>query len=171
MKDLQIPHTLVGHSERRHVYGETNEYIVSKAVKGLQSGLNVTFCIGELLEEREAGNTENVVEAQLQGLKDLDKSLWPQVVLAYEPVWAIGTGVVATTEQAQEVHAFIRNWLAQNVSQEVSDNTRIIYGGSVSDSNCSDLIQMNDIDGFLIGGVSLKPAFKTVVDICQRALA
>lgn len=171
LKDLQIPHTLTGHSERRHVYGETDAYIVSKTMKALNAGLNVTFCIGELLEERESGNTEKIVETQLRGLTQLAPEQWSQVVLAYEPVWAIGTGVVASTEQAQEVHSFIRNWLGQNVSQAVADSTRIIYGGSVSEGNCSDLIGMKDIDGFLIGGVSLKPAFKTVVDICQQKMA
>ena len=165
--DFGLHYTLVGHSERRHIYGETDSLLLKKTKHSLEQNLNVIFCIGELLSEREAGQTENVVQSQLEGLKELSIENWNNIVLAYEPVWAIGTGVVATPEQAQDVHQFVRSWVAQNIGQEVAQNVRIIYGGSVTDGNCGDLIQRNDIDGFLIGGVSLKPAFKTVVEIVE----
>ena len=143
---------------------------MQKTQHALSQNLNVVFCIGELLSERESGNTEKVVQSQLEGLKSLDESQWNNIVLAYEPVWAIGTGVVATPEQAQEIHRFIRKWVSSNISDSVARNVRIIYGGSVSDGNCGDLIKRDDIDGFLIGGVSLKPAFKTVVEISEQWL-
>ena len=161
---------MVGHSERRHIYGETDALLLKKTKHALSQNLTVVFCIGELLSEREEGNTESVVATQMEGLKELELSQWKNIVLAYEPVWAIGTGVVASPEQAQDVHEFLRGWVASNVSAEVAQEVRIIYGGSVSDGNCGDLIRRNDIDGFLIGGVSLKPAFKTVVDITENWL-
>jgi triosephosphate isomerase len=165
--DFGLKYTLVGHSERRHIYGETDALLLQKTKHALDQGLVVVYCIGELLSERESGNTESVVQTQLEGLKELPLASWGNIVLAYEPVWAIGTGVVASPEQAQDVHKFVRGWVAQNVAEDIADSVRIIYGGSVSDSNCGDLIQRNDIDGFLIGGVSLKPAFKTVVEIVE----
>ena len=161
---------MVGHSERRHIYGETDALLLKKTKHALSQNLTVVFCIGELLSEREEGNTESVVATQMEGLKELELNQWKNIVLAYEPVWAIGTGVVASPEQAQDVHEFLRGWVASNVSAEVAQEVRIIYGGSVSDGNCGDLIRRNDIDGFLIGGVSLKPAFKTVVDITENWL-
>ena len=160
----------MGHSERRHIYGETDAFLLKKTKHALSQNLTVVFCIGELLSEREQGNTESVVRSQMEGLKELELSQWNNIVLAYEPVWAIGTGVVASPEQAQDVHEFVRRWVSENVSQQVANEIRIIYGGSVSDGNCGDLIRRNDIDGFLIGGVSLKPAFKTVVDITENWL-
>jgi triosephosphate isomerase len=160
----------VGHSERRHIYGEVDNLLIKKTKHALAQNLNVVFCIGELLADRESGNTEKVVQSQLNGLKSLNESQWNNIVLAYEPVWAIGTGVVATPEQAQDTHKFIRKWVAKNVSESVARNIRIIYGGSVSDGNCGDLIKRDDIDGFLIGGVALKPAFKTVVEISEQWL-
>ena len=169
--DLGIEYTLVGHSERRHIYNETDEQLLKKARFALDNNLNVVYCIGELLSEREENRTENVIETQMEGLKSVPANQWSNLVIAYEPVWAIGTGKVATPEQAQNVHHFVRNWLSQNVSEEVANNTRIIYGGSVSDSNCQELIKQDDIDGFLIGGVSLKPAFKTVVNVSEDWLA
>lgn len=168
--DFGIKYTLIGHSERRHIYGEQDSLLLKKTKHSLAQNLTVVFCIGELLSERESGNTEKVVQSQLEGLKELSLDQWDQIVLAYEPVWAIGTGVVATPEQAQDVHQFVRSWVAQNVSKDVANKVRIIYGGSVSDGNCADLIKRSDIDGFLIGGVALKPAFKTVVEISEQWL-
>ena len=170
VSDFGLQYVLVGHSERRHIYGELDTLLMQKTQHALSQNLNVVFCIGELLSERESGNTEKVVQSQLEGLKSLDESQWNNIVLAYEPVWAIGTGVVATPEQAQEIHRFIRKWVSSNISDSVARNVRIIYGGSVSDGNCGDLIKRDDIDGFLIGGVSLKPAFKTVVEISEQWL-
>jgi triosephosphate isomerase len=171
LTDSNIDYTLVGHSERRHIYGETDQELVKKANYALENGLNVIYCIGELLSEREAGNTESVMATQMEGLKSVPLESWEKMVLAYEPVWAIGTGVVASPEQAQSVHAYLRNWVKENISENVASNVRIIYGGSVSDTNCQELIKNSDIDGFLIGGVALKPAFKTVVNVSENWLA
>lgn len=137
--DLGVKWVILGHSERRTLYGETNEVLAKKLKYSLDKGLNVIFCIGEKLEERESGRTNEVLEAQLSAAKD-SVADWSKVVIAYEPVWAIGTGVVATPAQAQEAHAFIRGWLRSQVSEDVSNATRIIYGGSVTETNCGELI-------------------------------
>ena len=129
----------------------------------LESGLGVIACIGEKLDEREAGKTEEVVFRQMDAIKG-SVSDWSKVVVAYEPVWAIGTGKTATPEQAQDVHAALRKWLASNVNESVAQSTRIIYGGSVTGGNAKELAKKGDIDGFLVGGASLKPEF---IDICN----
>lgn len=157
---------ILGHSERRNVFGESDQLIGEKVKYALQSGLNVIPCIGEKLEEREAGKTEEVVFRQMKFIAD-NVSDWSRVVIAYEPVWAIGTGKTATPEQAQDVHVALRQWLKTNVSDEVSQSTRIIYGGSVTGQNAKDLAKKPDIDGFLVGGASLKPEF---VDICNARI-
>ena len=120
----------------------------------------------DLIKQREAEKTIEVVTRQLDAVAEMTKD-WSKIVIAYEPVWAIGTGKVATNAQAQEVHAAIRSWLAKKVSQDASDKTRIIYGGSVTDQNCKDLAKEADIDGFLVGGASLKPAFVNIVNANQ----
>eukprot|EP00182_Erythrolobus_australicus_P004604 CAMPEP_0185831756 /NCGR_PEP_ID=MMETSP1353-20130828/1689_1 /TAXON_ID=1077150 /ORGANISM="Erythrolobus australicus, Strain CCMP3124" /LENGTH=253 /DNA_ID=CAMNT_0028529863 /DNA_START=83 /DNA_END=844 /DNA_ORIENTATION=+ len=155
----------LGHSERRHLkeIKESDETIAIKTKYALDKGLKVMFCVGELLEEREAGKTDEVNERQLKALA-AEISDWSNVVIAYEPVWAIGTGKVATPDQAQEVHAHIRGWLKDNVSAEVADSTRILYGGSVNAANCAELSTKPDVDGFLVGGASLKKDFLTIVD-------
>ncbi|KAI9840757.1 MAG: triosephosphate isomerase [Sclerophora amabilis] len=163
LKDSEITWTLVGHSERRVVLKEDDSFIASKTKAALDGGLGVILCIGESLEQREAGKTIDVVTAQLKAVSERVQD-WSKIVIAYEPIWAIGTGKVASTEQAQEVHAAIRQWLATTVSQDASDNTRIIYGGSVSEKNCKDLATQADIDGFLVGGASLKPAFVDIIN-------
>lgn len=165
LKDLEFNWTLTGHSERRQYFGETSEIVAIKTKNALDSGLNVIACIGENLTEREENRTIDVCIAQLSPImKTLnDLNAWRNVVIAYEPVWAIGTGKTATPEQAQEVHMHLRNWMRQNLSENVANETRIIYGGSVSDKNAKDLIVQNDIDGFLVGGASLKPAFTDIV--------
>ncbi|KAI9928119.1 hypothetical protein ASPWEDRAFT_50603 [Aspergillus wentii DTO 134E9] len=165
LKDAKINWTLTGHSERRVILKETDEFIARKTKSAIDGGLSVIFCIGETLEEREANKTIEVVTRQLNAAaKELSKEQWANVVIAYEPVWAIGTGKVATTEQAQDVHAEIRKWLAATISAEAADNTRVIYGGSVSEKNCRELAKQNDVDGFLVGGASLKPAFVDIVN-------
>ncbi|CAG9326899.1 unnamed protein product [Blepharisma stoltei] len=162
--DLGLNWTILGHSERRNLYGETDDIVSKKVNRALAHGLSVIACFGENLQERKSGITLDVVARQLDSLKKgiID---WNKVVLAYEPVWAIGTGINATPEQAQEVHAMIRNWLSTNVSAEVAERTRVIYGGSVTDQNAAQLISKNDVDGFLVGGASLKPAFRVILEV------
>jgi len=157
---------ILGHSERRNVFGEPDLLISEKVEHALNCNLAVIACVGELLEEREAGQTEAVVFKQTQAIKNKVVS-WDKVVLAYEPVWAIGTGKTATPQQAQEVHQKLRQWLKDNVSEEVSQKTRIIYGGSVTADNCQELAKQPDIDGFLVGGASLKPEFVKIINARQ----
>jgi len=157
---------ILGHSERRNVFGEADALIGEKVGFALKSGLKVIPCIGEKLEEREAGKTTDVCFAQLSAMLP-HISDWSKVVLAYEPVWAIGTGKTATPEQAQEVHAAIRAWLSEKVSPEVGASTRILYGGSVTAANCKALAACPDIDGSLVGGASLKPEFVQIINASQ----
>lgn len=164
VKDIGGKWVVLGHSERRHIIGENDEFIGKKAAYALSQGLGVIACIGELLEEREAGRTFDVCFQQLKAYADAVPS-WDNIVIAYEPVWAIGTGKVATPQQAQEVHVALRDWLKKNVSDEVASKTRIIYGGSVNGGNSAELAKQEDIDGFLVGGASLKgPEFATIVN-------
>ena len=167
LKESNITWTILGHSERRTILCEKDAFIASKTKVALDGGLGVVLCCGESLEQREAGKTIEVVTRQLSAVAEKVKD-WSKIVIAYEPIWAIGTGKVATTAQAQEVHAAIREWLAKDVSKDSAESTRIIYGGSVTDANCKDLAKEKDIDGFLVGGASLKPAF---VDIINAKLA
>lgn len=162
--DIGCQWVILGHSERRHIIGEDDEFIGKKAAYALSQNIKVIACIGELLEEREAGKTFDVCFEQMKAFAD-SISNWADVVIAYEPVWAIGTGKVATPEQAQEVHAAVRDWLKTNVSPDVASSVRIIYGGSVNAGNCAELAKKEDIDGFLVGGASLKgPDFATIVN-------
>lgn len=163
LKDASIHWVLIGHSERRALLGESDQFVASKTKASLAQGLSVILCIGESLEQREAGVTIDVVTSQLAAVSE-QVSDWSQVVIAYEPVWAIGTGKVATTAQAQEVHAAIRSWLKQKVSEKAAEETRILYGGSVTDKNSKELAQQPDVDGFLVGGASLKPAFVDIIN-------
>ncbi|XAR59064.1 Triose-phosphate isomerase [Bertholletia excelsa] len=164
LKDMGCKWVVLGHSERRHIIGEDDQFIGKKAAYALSEGLGVIACIGELLEEREGGKTFDVCFRQMKAFADAVPS-WDNIVIAYEPVWAIGTGKVATPQQAQEVHIAVRDWLKKNVSPEVASKTRIIYGGSVNGGNCSELAKQEDIDGFLVGGASLKgPEFATIVN-------
>jgi len=164
--DNGIDWVILGHSERRNVFGETDSLVAEKVQHALETGLNVIACIGEKLEEREAGQTEAVGFRQTKAIADKIND-WSKVVLAYEPVWAIGTGKTATPQQAQEVHASLRKWLKENVSEKVANETRIIYGGSVTGANCKELAKEKDIDGFLVGGASLKPEFVDIVNARQ----
>jgi len=163
LKDIGIDWVLLGHSERRALFGETDSLVAEKVGHALDEGLKVIACIGELLAEREAGKTTDVVFRQTQAIAAQVKD-WSRVVLAYEPVWAIGTGKTATPAQAQEVHKQLREWVKTNVSPEVADNLRIIYGGSVTGGNAKELAQEADVDGFLVGGASLKPEFVQIVN-------
>ena len=155
--DVGCTYTILGHSERRHVIGEPDELINRKIVKALADGLDVMFCVGELLEEREAGQTADVVSRQVQiGLEGIPKADATRITIAYEPVWAIGTGVTATPDQAQDVHAMVRKLVAETYDAELAETMRIQYGGSVKPSNAGELLAMPDIDGALVGGASLK---------------
>lgn len=166
IQDCGANWVILGHSERRNVFGETDQLIGEKVAFALQAGLQVIPCIGEKLEEREAGTTNEVCFKQLGAIAK-NVSDWSRVVIAYEPVWAIGTGKTATPEQAQEVHLAIRGWLSSNVSAEVAESTRILYGGSVTAANCRELAKCDDIDGSLVGGASLKKDFIQIVNATQ----
>jgi len=165
--DCGIKWTLTGHSERRVGFGypgETSQVVAVKTKTAVAAGLSVMACIGEQLADRQSGNTMTVCAEQLAALATaLSLADWAKVVIAYEPVWAIGTGVTATPAQAEETHKDIRAWLAANVSTEVARKTRIIYGGSVKASNAKELIACPNIDGFLVGGASLLPEFVDVI--------
>ena len=157
---------ILGHSERRSYYGETSPILVKKVAQALESKLEIIFCVGEVLEERETEKHFEVVKQQLtEGLFNLTPEQFAHVVIAYEPVWAIGTGKTATAEQAQEIHAFIRSLIADKYGKEVADNTSILYGGSCKPSNAKELFANPDVDGGLIGGAALKVVdFKGIID-------
>mmetsp|Transcript_698 Transcript_698/g.2851 ORF Transcript_698/g.2851 Transcript_698/m.2851 type:complete len:316 (-) Transcript_698:224-1171(-) len=168
LMDNNIPWVILGHSERRALIGESDEFIGKKVAYAISKGLSVMACIGETLEERERGDTMNVCRRQLQAIVNcISPADWAKVVIAYEPVWAIGTGKVATPEQAQETHAGIRQYMAEAVSPAVASAVRIQYGGSVNAGNCEELARCEDIDGFLVGGASLDGA--AFVTICNSA--
>jgi triosephosphate isomerase len=152
LDELGVDRVIVGHSERRTLFGETDDTALRRAVHAQAAGLTVIFCIGETLDEREANATFEVLERQTAGFAELDAS---QLVVAYEPVWAIGTGRTATPDQAQEAHAFLRERLTRSFGSETSDGLRILYGGSLKPSNAHDLLGQTDVDGGLIGGASL----------------
>lgn len=156
LKTVGVEYVIVGHSERRAYFGETNEQLAEKVNAALKNGLLPIYCFGEQKEEREDESYFKVIEAQvMEALFHLDTSDFAQVVLAYEPVWAIGTGLTASPEQAQEVHAYVREVIAKHYGQEVADSVTILYGGSCKPSNAQELFSQKDIDGGLIGGASL----------------
>ncbi len=158
LKECACEAVIVGHSERRHVFGETDELIQEKVNAGVTGGLQVIFCIGETGAEREAGQTSEVIHRQLeQGLSGISNDMCDQLTIAYEPVWAIGTGVNATPEQAEEVHSDIRQWMGSRFGEPVAGATRIIYGGSVKPGNSAELLSKVEIDGLLVGSASLDP--------------
>ena len=157
LRDAGARYVIVGHSERRQHYFETDSMVQRKCEAALASGLIVIMCVGESLEQREQGTAENVVSGQLTGgLGSLTASDLDRIIIAYEPVWAIGTGRTATPEQAQEMHAFIRRVFADRYSKQAADAVRILYGGSVKPDNIAGLMSQKDIDGALVGGASLK---------------
>ncbi|KAG6813348.1 hypothetical protein H0H92_011896 [Tricholoma furcatifolium] len=163
-----IPYVILGHSERRTLFHETSEIVAQKTRAALDASLKVILCIGETLAQREAGETAKVCEEQLKAaVAVLKEGDWSNVVIAYEPVWAIGTGKVATSAQAQEAHADIRSYLAKAISPATAASTRIIYGGSVTAGNCKELSTQPDVDGFLVGGASLKPEFVNIIN-CKK---
>jgi len=157
---------IVGHSERRHHFMESDALINRKVIKALQHGLKVIFCVGETDAEREGEQTEHVVNLQVtQGFENVGRDAAAQVVIAYEPVWAIGTGKTATPEQAQEVHALIRQWVCELYDSDLAENLRVLYGGSVTPDNSRGLLSQPDIDGALVGGASLDvDSFCAIID-------
>jgi triosephosphate isomerase len=158
LRDLFVRYVLVGHSERRRIFGETDEIVRRKLVAALSSELRPILCVGETLEERQAGQEKTVLETQLHAaLSGLSKDDLAEVIVAYEPVWAIGTGLTATPDQAQEMHHFIRGYIEKIAGSEISSKTRILYGGSVTADNAAELLSEPDIDGALVGGASLDP--------------
>ena len=166
VKSTGAGYVILGHSERRAYYGETAEILKEKINLALANALKVIFCIGEVLEERESGKQNEVVEAQLAGsLFDLTAEQFANIILAYEPVWAIGTGKTATAEQAEEMHAFIRGVIAGKFGAEAAENVSILYGGSCKPSNAKEIFSKENVDGGLIGGAALKAAdFKGIID-------
>lgn len=166
LKDAGCSHVIIGHSERRAMYGDTDSVVNRKIRAALNFGLTPIVCIGETLDERDAGNAEAVVASQLEhSLAELTASDLVRIVLAYEPVWAIGTGRTATPTQAQQIHAFIRQWIAQKFDQASAEGLRILYGGSVKPDNIADLMAEADIDGALVGGASLEAdSFSKIVN-------
>lgn len=164
--DTGIRYCLTGHSERRTMFKETDQEVAKKTKIALQCGLSVILCIGEQKDERQNQLTNMVNARQLAAVRELVRN-WDNIIIAYEPVWAIGTGLTASPEMAQDTHEAIRDWVSTFVSEETGKDIRIIYGGSVNDKNADALIKKPDIDGFLVGGASLKPAFANIVAACQ----
>ena len=154
--NINVDTVIIGHSERRAYFGETDELLAKKVKAALENKMRVIFCFGEELEERKAGNHFNVVESQLKnGLFELPADAWSQIVLAYEPVWAIGTGETASPEQAQEMHAFIRKTITEAYDASIANEVSILYGGSVKPANAREIFSKPDVDGGLIGGAAL----------------
>jgi triosephosphate isomerase len=166
VKSTGADYVILGHSERRGYYAETPEILKEKVLLALKNGLKVIFCIGESLEEREAGKQNDVVKAELEGsVFNLSEEDFRKIVIAYEPIWAIGTGKTATSDQAEEIHAYIRSIIADRYGDAVAQDTTILYGGSCKASNAPELFAKPDIDGGLIGGASLKAAdFRGIID-------
>lgn len=157
LKDVGCKDVLIGHSERRHIIGESNELINKKMIAAIDAGLLPIFCVGELIEERKAGKTDSVVKEQIQkGMAGITVEKAKAITIAYEPVWAIGTGLTATPEQAQEVHLMIRQLIASMYNKDFAAQIRIQYGGSANAGNAAVLMSQPDVDGLLVGGASLK---------------
>ncbi len=170
VKSTGAQYVILGHSERRQYYHETPEILKTKVELALKNGLKVIFCIGETLEEREAGKQEEVVKKELEGsVFNLSADEFKNIIVAYEPIWAIGTGKTATAEQAEEIHAAVRNAIAGKYGKDIAENTTILYGGSCKPGNAKELFAKPDIDGGLIGGASLKAAdFKGIIDAWKK---
>ena len=168
LRSLDVDYCIVGHSERRKYFGETNEVLAEKINRLIENNMSPIYCVGEVLEEREANRHFEVVKEQLEkGLFHLDRDAINDVVIAYEPVWAIGTGKTATPDKAQEMHAFIRSLVKEHYGDAVADEIRILYGGSCNAKNATELFSQPDVDGGLIGGASLKA--EDFVSICVQA--
>jgi triosephosphate isomerase len=169
LKSIGVNTTLIGHSERRAYYNEDDELLLNKLKHSIESGMNVIFCFGEELSDRKSQNHFNVVKNQLDNtVMKVDKSAWKKIILAYEPVWAIGTGETASAEQAQEMHEYIRKCISESFGKEISNNVSILYGGSVKPNNASEIFSKKDVDGGLIGGAALNASdFSKIVESNQ----
>lgn len=170
IKEAGCDYVIIGHSERREYFGETDALVNSKIKRALSSGLMPILCVGEVLSERKSNLHKAVVEKQIRAaFNDIEKAAVNKIVVAYEPVWAIGTGETATPEQAQEMHAFIRGLLTELYGEEISDSTRILYGGSMKPDNAAELLTQKDVDGGLIGGASLSANnFLEIISIAEN---
>lgn len=169
LKETGVEYVIIGHSERRQYFGETDETVNSRLKAALAAGLIPMVCIGELLEERENGKTESVINTQVRGaFEGISNDDMEKVIIAYEPVWAIGTGKTATPEMAEETHAYVRSVVADMFGQETADRVRIQYGGSMKSANSAELIAQEDIDGGLVGGASLEA--DSFADLIKNAL-
>jgi triosephosphate isomerase (TIM) len=168
LKTLGVEFVIIGHSERRHIFNESNSFINKKVIRALKDGLQPILCIGETQKQREEKMTESILEEQLlKGLKDVSKSDLDNVIIAYEPVWAIGTGKTATPQIAENIHAFIRKLIVKHFDKKIANNIHILYGGSVKPANVEELMQQPNIDGVLVGGASLE--VKSFADIVNKA--
>lgn len=169
LTELNCEYVILGHSERREYYNETDELVAKKTVKVLNDGLKPIVCVGEKLEQRKEGDHQHVVQRQIRTVVDqVDPENASRFVIAYEPVWAIGTGETATPEQAQEMHAYIRSYLAENWGDVLADQVRILYGGSMKPANAEELLSQTDVDGGLIGGASLDAdSFNEIISIAE----
>ena len=173
LSDVGCRSVILGHSERRHILKETDADINLKVKKALDAGLQVVLCVGELQSERESEQTEAVLDTQMTGgLEGVNSAAFDKIVIAYEPVWAIGTGLTATPNQAEAAHQYLRNWLKDHYSAEIADSTRILYGGSVKPDNAKELLSQGNVDGALVGGASLKaelfiPIIQAAVELAE----
>ena len=168
LKDLGCSYALVGHSERRIIFAESNELLFKKIKAGIKAGLQIIYCCGESLEQRELGNEKTIIREQIEVLRTLSTEELNKISIAYEPIWAIGTGVTASPSQAEEMHAFIRGVLVDLFSESISDHISILYGGSCNEINAEELFSCQNIDGGLIGGASLKQnAFLQIVEFSK----
>ena len=167
VKSTGATHVILGHSERRQYFGENNEQLLAKTKLALANGLTPIFCVGEVLEERENGTYNDVVKGQVEALFDLSAEDFGKIIIAYEPVWAIGTGKTATAEQAQDMHAHIRKVIEDKYGKEVAEDTSILYGGSCKPGNAPELFAKPDVDGGLIGGAALEAeSFLGIIEAC-----
>lgn len=156
LSSIGVKTTIIGHSERREYFNETHEMLKHKVDTSLENSMKIIFCFGEQLKDRKTNNHSTIISNQIsESLFHLNSSDWDNIILAYEPVWAIGTGETASSNQVQEMHSFIRNFIAQKYSAELAQNVSILYGGSVKPSNAKEIFSMDDVDGGLIGGASL----------------
>lgn len=163
LKDVGINYVILGHSERRSIFHELSEFVAEKTQFALENGLKVILCIGETLEQKNNGETLKVVSEQLKAVTALVKD-WSNIVIAYEPVWAIGTGLTATPQDAEDIHKEIRDFLKTEIGEKQAEEIRILYGGSVNGKNATSFKDKQNIDGFLVGGASLKPEFIDIIN-------
>ena len=166
LADYEIEWALIGHNERRRHFGETQEIVTQKVEQARSQNIGVIYCVGENLEEYESEQSEDILFSQLQAIKEeMDKTHWKKVIIAYEPIWALNTGKIASLDQVHEAIMMIRQWLQENCGDEVAKATRILYGGPVTESNTDKLIELAGVDGFLIGSTSCKPVFRNIFEM------